>query len=118
MKKLQVNLMLVAALLIGAVTVSFKMIDKHTVSEAWFTFDSGLNPGHPNYNDAVLNPANYTFTGSPTTPTSCSSGSKVCSVRAEPDGNNQIPQSTLDALEDQLLDPGSSTSSIVRKPND
>ncbi len=98
---------------------SFKMIEKTTFSEVWFTFNSPLNPSDGvAYEEAVLEPSNYTNTGSPTNPVGCNDTQKVCAISAEPDANGNIPQATLDMHESDLLNPASTNPNISRKLND
>jgi hypothetical protein len=72
--------------------------------EIWFMFDSEINPGEPGYEEALLEPTNYSSTGSASAPTSCQPGAKVCAVRTTAAAHDdQIPdQSALTNLESEL----------------
>lgn len=98
---------------------AFKAVEKVTMTEVWFTFDSELNPEDGEaYEEAVLDPSNYTNTGLPTNPEDCDDTQKVCAINAEPDTNGDIPQATLDMHESDLLNPASTNPNITRKLND
>lgn len=108
------NILAVLAVALITGFSAFKAVEKATLAEVWFLFDSPLNPGDAGYEDAVTNPDNYIYTEATSAPDDCEDTERVCAVKATPDSNQEIPQSVLTSLESDLLNPGSNHPSIAK----